>query len=86
MFAQPTGNAMWISLRQAQLEAGISYHILDNAALAYITNCWIAGVRRFCGKNSISVIRCRAKMVSSPVSVTLSAWRKQLRLDSLLAT
>ena len=63
--SQPTGEAMLISLSHAQLEAGVGYHLLDHSSttIPHLTDCWIAGLRRFLGRHSISIHLRQAKMV-----------------------
>jgi hypothetical protein len=54
------GRVMLISLRHLQVEAGISFDLLQQprTKLSYLTNCWMVSLRQFCADFDIS-IRCK---------------------------
>ena len=51
------GNVMLISLRHLQIEAGVSYDLLETPTplLPHLTACWLVTLRDFCALNSISI-------------------------------
>ena len=75
-----TGHGMLISLRHAQLEAGVGYNLLDQTQtkLSYLTASWITGVRGFCGTSDISLILWRAKTV--PLSCDYDAYIMEMAM------
>ena len=62
------GLVMLISLRHLQVEAGVSFDLLEQptTTLLYLTDCWLLSVRRFCAKFhiSLSVRRNRVPQLS----------------------
>jgi len=51
------GRMMKISLDAAQVEAGVSYDLLEypTTVLPYLTECWITSLRSFLAKNDITL-------------------------------
>ena len=51
------GNVILISLRHLQVEAGVSFDILQFPArpLPYLTDCWLLHMRGFCAKHGVSL-------------------------------
>lgn len=52
---QKVGRVMLISLRHLQVEAGVSFDILQQpeTPLVYLTECWLLSLRRFCAQHNI---------------------------------
>ena len=50
------GRVMLISLRHLQVEAGVSFDLLDKPTVKvpYLTNCWLVSLRNFCGEYNVS--------------------------------
>ena len=51
------GELILISLRHLQVEAGVSFDILQNphTPIPHLTDCWVLYLRRFCDRHSISL-------------------------------
>ena len=51
------GRVMLISLRQLQVEAGVSFDLLErpSTVLPYLTECWLLCLRRFCAEFDVSL-------------------------------
>ena len=58
------GHVMLISLRQLQVEAGVSYDLLlhPKVAVPYLTECWLVCLRRFCADFDISLTVLRNRL------------------------
>ena len=54
------GRVMLISLRHLQVEAGVSFDLLQQpkVKLSYLTNCWMVSLQQFCAEFDIT-IRCK---------------------------
>ena len=55
------GELILISLRHLQVEAGVSFDLLQNPQILipYLTDCWVLHLRRFCAQHVISLtLRC----------------------------
>ena len=63
---QRVGSVMLISLRHLQVEAGVSFDLLDcpMTSLPYLTDCWILRLRVFCAQSDISLQILRNKIPS----------------------
>jgi hypothetical protein len=51
------GRVMLISLRHLQVEAGVSFDLLDQPSvkIPYLTDCWLVSLRNFCGDYNVSL-------------------------------
>ena len=62
------GDVMVTSLRHLQVEAGVSFDVLQHPQLPlpYLTECWLVSLRRFCAESDIS-LRVNRNRVLGPV-------------------
>jgi hypothetical protein len=53
------GRVMLISLRHLEVEAGVSFNLLQqpHTKLSYLTKCWMVSLRQFCADFDISIRR-----------------------------
>ena len=51
------GRVMLISLRHLQIEAGVSFDLLDTPSVkvTYLTDCWLVSLQIFCGEFNVSL-------------------------------
>ena len=51
------GRLMLISYRNLQIEAGVSFHLLEQpqTQLPYLTPCWLTSLRQFCSCHGITI-------------------------------
>jgi Reverse transcriptase (RNA-dependent DNA polymerase) len=51
------GQVMLISYRNLQIEAGVSFQLLEQpqTPLPYLTPCWLTSLRSFCGRHGITI-------------------------------
>ena len=83
------GNAILISLRHLQVEAGVSFDLLGqpHTPLTYLTDCWVLSLRQFCAAHNISIRAARNKVPAisragdqllMDIAITLGMTRQEL--------